>query len=72
MFGNKLDQAIHKRPVHEFTGTPAQRARPQRRPTGAPPPLPHPITMANGPWTGPVDCGHGEGIGILESFSALG
>ena len=21
MFGNKLDQAIHKRPVHEFTGT---------------------------------------------------
>ena len=32
------------------TGTPAQRARRQRRPTGAPPPLPHPITISTTAW----------------------
>jgi hypothetical protein len=32
------------------TSAPAQRARPQRRPTGAPPPLPHPITISTTAW----------------------
>ena len=32
------------------TGAPAQRARRQRRPTGAPPPLPHPITISTTAW----------------------
>jgi membrane-associated phospholipid phosphatase len=30
--------------------SPAQRARPQRRPTGAPPPLPHPISFSTTAW----------------------
>src|SRR5262249_38673675 len=32
------------------TSAPAQRARRQRRPTGAPPPLPHPITISTTAW----------------------
>ena len=32
------------------TGADAQRARRQRRPTGAPPPLPHPITISTTAW----------------------
>ena len=32
------------------TGVPAERARRQRRPTGAPPPLPHPITISTTAW----------------------
>ena len=32
------------------TDTPAQRARRQRRPTGAPPPLPHPIAISTTAW----------------------
>ncbi|HEY1345710.1 MAG TPA: hypothetical protein VGF54_12030, partial [Streptosporangiaceae bacterium] len=32
------------------SGTDAQRARRQRRPTGAPPPLPHPITISTTAW----------------------
>jgi len=31
-------------------GPPAQRAGRQRRPTGAPPPLPHPITVSTTAW----------------------
>jgi hypothetical protein len=30
--------------------SPAQRARRQRRPTGAPPPLPHPIAVSTAAW----------------------
>jgi hypothetical protein len=32
------------------TGTTVERARRQRRPTGAPPPLPHPITISTPAW----------------------
>jgi membrane-associated phospholipid phosphatase len=37
-------------PVGLPRDSPAQRARPQRRPTGAPPPLPHPISFSTTAW----------------------
>ena len=37
-------------PVGLPTDSPVQRARRQRRPTGAPPPLPHPITLSTTIW----------------------